>query len=294
VLNPDGKVQEFAFEASDTSGSPLTFNCRLDSVIFGACTSPFALPSEVQLEEGEHTFGVAAQDPYGNTDPTEATYGFVVDRTAPDTRIASGPSDITDSRTPTFEITSSEPGSTFECQVDTGDIGVCESPFTLAALENGEHTFHAWAVDAAGNRDQTGILRRFIVASSTLPPPTVQSQPFVIVLGSIVLISGRTAKMSKSGTVPVSLNCAGSRVCKGTMTLNTADPVRITARKIARLGKAKFRIKPQSKKLIRVKLTKTARKLVKRLRRVRTRATIREIDLRGNPRISSRVFTLRR
>ena len=125
----------------------------------------------------------------------------------------------------------------------------------------------------------------FIVAASSLPPPKIQ-QPFVIVLGSIVLISGRTVKMSKSGTVPVSLICAGSQVCKGKLALTTADPVRITARKIARLGNARFKIKPQGKKLIRVRLSKTARKLVKRLHRVRSRATIREIDLRGNPRIS--------
>jgi len=186
----------------------------------------------------------------------------------------------------------SEPGVTFECQVDNGDVGVCQSPFTLSPLENGTHSFHVWARDAAGNADQTGAGRNFIVAASSLPPPKIQ-QPFVIVLGSIVLISGRTVKMSKSGTVPVSLNCAGSQVCKGKLTLTTADPVRITARKIARLGNAKFKIKPQGKKLIRVRLSKTARKLVKRLRRVRSRATIREVDLRGNPRISSRLFTLR-
>ncbi len=158
---------------------------------------------------------------------------------------------------------------------------------------NDEHVFRVWAQDAAGNLDQTGAARRFIVAASSPVPPKLTDQPVVIVLGSIVLISGRTVKMSKSGKVPVSLNCAGSRVCSGTLTLATADPVRITARKIARLGKAKFRIKPQKKKLIRVKLNKSARKLVKRLRRVRSRATIREIDLRGNPRISSRLFTLR-
>jgi hypothetical protein len=278
------------FEFSARGEPAASFSCTLDSQVTDDCTSPFTAPL---LTEGEHTFAVAASDSFGNTDPTPATATFVVDETPPNTSIISGPAEITDTRTPTFVLGASEPGVTFECQVDGGDIGVCESPFTLAPLENGTHTFRAWARDAAGNADQTGVSRNFIVAASTLPPVVAQQQPFVIVLGSIVLISGRTVKMSKSGKVPVSLNCAGSRTCKGTMTLTTADPVRITARKIARLGKAKFRIKPQGKKLIRVKLTKTARKLVKRLRRVRARATIREIDLRGNPRISSRIFTLR-
>ena len=277
------------FEFSARNEPAAKFRCRIDSQVFDDCTSPFTASL---LPEGEHTFGVAAADSFGNTDPTEATATFVVDETPPNTTITSGPPDITDTRTPTFVIGASEPGVTFECQVDNGDVGVCQSPFTLSPLENGTHSFHVWARDAAGNADQTGAARNFIVAASSVPPPKIQ-QPFVIVLGSIVLISGRTVKMSKSGTVPVSLNCAGSQVCKGKLTLTTADPVRITARKIARLGNAKFKIKPQGKKLIRVRLSKTARKLVKRLRRVRSRATIREVDLRGNPRISSRLFTLR-
>jgi hypothetical protein len=240
-------------------------------------------------------FGVRATDQYGNADPTEATATFVVDQTPPNTTITSGPPPITDTRTPTFELASSESPASFECQID--DLGIiidCENPFTLPALENGEHRFRAWALDAVGNRDQTGATRTFIVASSTPVPPKLSNPPFVVVLGSIVLISGRTVKMSKGGTVPVSLNCAGTRICKGTMVLTTADPVRITAREIVRLGKARFRITPQGRKLIKVRISGTGRKLVKRLRRVRARATIRELDVRGNPRISSRVFTLRR
>ncbi len=287
VLNPAGAGVSFEFSASEPG---VTFNCRLDAEIFGNCSSPF---TTALLTEGEHTFAVAATDPYGNTDPTEATSTFIVDQTPPNTSITSGPADITDTRTPTFGLGASEPGVSFICQIDDSPIIACSSPFTTPELTNDEHIFRVWAQDAAGNLDQTGASRRFIVAASSPVPPKITEQPVVIVLGSIVLISGRTVKMSKSGTVPVSLNCAGSRVCAGTVTLTTAAPVRITARKIARLGKAKFNIKPQKKKLVRVRLTKTARKLVKRLRRVRSRATIREIDLRGNPRISSRLFTLR-
>jgi hypothetical protein len=277
------------FEFSATGEAAASFSCRIDSQVFSDCTSPFTAPL---LTEGEHTFAVAAADSFGNVDPTEATVTFVVDQTPPDTSIVSGPPDITDTRTPTFELAASESPVTFICQIDTV-VFDCGNPVTLPALENGTHTFSAHAQDPAGNFDQTPASRTFIVAASAPVPPKITDQPVVIVLGSIVLISGRTVKMSKSGRVPVSLNCAGSRVCRGTMTLTTANPVRITARKIARLGKAKFRIQPQKRKLIRVKLNKTARKLVKRLRRVRSRATIREIDLRGNPRISSRLFTLR-
>jgi hypothetical protein len=286
ALNPNGAPVIFEFAATE---SPVTFDCQFDGQPFSGCTSPFTTPL---LSEGEHTFSVTSYDQYGNTDPTAAASTFVVDQTPPNTFITSGPPAITDTRTPTFVLGASESPVTYICQIDD-TVFDCQSPVTLPALQNGEHRFSAFATDGVGNFDQTGATQSFIVAASTPVPPKLEDQPVVIVLGSIVLISGRTTKMSKSGTVPVSLNCAGSRVCKGTMTLTTADPVRITARKIARLGRAKFRIQPQKKKLIRVKLTKSARKLVKRLRRVRSRATIREVDLRGNPRISSRVFTLR-
>jgi hypothetical protein len=80
---------------------------------------------------------------------------------------------------------------------------------------------------------------------------------------------------------------------KGTMVLTTADPVKVSAKRVVKLGQRKFQIKPQGKKRIKVKLGKKRVRMVKRLRRVKARATIREVDLRGLPRISMRTFTLR-
>jgi hypothetical protein len=273
--------------ASSEAGS--TFQCRVDSEPEHPCGETAAAGP---LDSGAHTFHARALDVAGNADPTGVSAEFLVDLTAPNTSITSGPGDSTEDSTPTFGLSSSESPATFICQIDEGAIIECADPFSTPELAAGAHTFRAWSVDAAGNIDQTGAIRRFTVSVSARPQGT-EPPPVVIVLGSVVLISGRTAKMSHSGVVPVSLICAGKQVCKGTLALSTADPVRITARKIASLGKKKFRIGAQHKKRIRMRLGKRGRKLVRRLHRVRVRATIREIDLKGHPRISMRVFTLR-
>jgi hypothetical protein len=76
------------------------------------------------------------------------------EKTAPVPTITAGPAQgatITD-RTPTFQFTSNEPGSTFQCRFDAKPLLWCSSPFTpKAALTKGAHTFSVRAIDAPGN-----------------------------------------------------------------------------------------------------------------------------------------------
>jgi hypothetical protein len=270
------------------------FLCSVDSAPEAECPAQFTTDT---LTEGPHTVQAAAEDAAGNRDQSPVALSFTVDLTPPATTITSAPADPTGDATPTFDFTSSEAGSTFLCQVD-GDphpVLECPPPFTLQALPNGPHAFRVWAVDPAGNVDQTGASVAFTVAA-TQPPKIDEQPPVVIVLGSIVLISGRTVKMSRSGMVPVGLVCAGSRTCAGTVELTTAEPVRTgrkRAKRIVRLGSRKFRIGAGKKTRIRVRLSRQRVRLVRRLGRVTARATIREVDLRGKPRISTRTFAVR-
>ncbi|TML18319.1 MAG: hypothetical protein E6G33_00565, partial [Actinobacteria bacterium] len=139
----------FSFSSSETGS---TFECRIDSGSWAACSSPETIASA--LSEGSHTFRVRATDTAGNTDGTPASYTWTVDLTAPNTTIDSSPADPSNDTTPSFSFSSSESGSTFECRVDGGSWTPCASPETVSpALGAGSHTFDVRATDAAGNTD---------------------------------------------------------------------------------------------------------------------------------------------
>lgn len=75
------------------------------------------------------------------------------DTTAPETTLTKKPKKKTFSRTAKLKFTSSEPGSTFRCQLDKKRVKPCTSPFKKKNLKVGKHRFKVWAVDAAGNQD---------------------------------------------------------------------------------------------------------------------------------------------
>jgi hypothetical protein len=92
--------------------------------------------------------------PPPDTDPPEAT-------------ITSGPSsgEAINDNTPTFEFTSNEPNSTFECFIGRdggpgpywGGAFPCTSPYTTEALEDGVWAFTVRAIDAGGNKHSWDI-----------------------------------------------------------------------------------------------------------------------------------------
>ena len=161
----------FEFDSSD-AGS--TFECSLDGAAFAPCTSPETTGT---LADGAHTFAVRATDPSANTDPTPASRNFTVDTAAPQTTITSGPAEAStiDDDTPTFEFSSSEANSTFECSIDGGAFTTCTSPFTTPSLPDGAHTFAVQATDPSGNTDPTPASRSFSV--DVIPNTTITSGP---------------------------------------------------------------------------------------------------------------------
>src|SRR4051812_42776608 len=85
------------------------------------------------------------------------------DTTPPQTTIVSGPSGSTSSTSAGFVFSSSEPGSTFACRLDSGAWASCVSPRSYTALGDGTHTFEARARDAAGNVDPSPVSRSWTV-----------------------------------------------------------------------------------------------------------------------------------
>lgn len=105
------------------------------------------------------------------TDTVGADYGWFIDdpriytcdAVGPDTTIISGAKAFTKDRTPTFAFTAAEAGSTFRCSVDGSSPVACTSPYTVAALADGTHTFAVAAADKGGNADASPATRTFTV-----------------------------------------------------------------------------------------------------------------------------------
>src|SRR5439155_12024862 len=111
-------------------------------------------------------FDVRATDQAGNTDASPASHTWTVDLTAPQTTIDSHPPDPDNDSAPSFQFSSSEPGSTFECRADGGGWAACTSPHALSGLTDGAHTFDVRATDAASNTDATPASYPWTVDSS--------------------------------------------------------------------------------------------------------------------------------
>ena len=122
---------------SSTEGGS-TFECQLDGGGWSSCASP---KSYTGLRRRPHTFEVRATDAAGNTDPTPASFTWTIDTAAPNTTITAQPSDPTNATGASFSFTSSEGGSTFECQLDGGGWPPARSPKTYTGLADGSHTF---------------------------------------------------------------------------------------------------------------------------------------------------------
>jgi subtilisin len=98
---------------------------------------------------GTRTFTVTATDKAGNQHSVSHTY--TIDGTPPETTLGSGPSGTVNVGEASFEFSSSEADSTFECKLDDGAYGACTSPKDYVSLSDGPHVFLVRATDGAGN-----------------------------------------------------------------------------------------------------------------------------------------------
>ena len=98
----------------------MEFECRVDNGPWESCDPP----EEVEVStRGAHRVEVRAVDETGNADPTPAFRDFtVVDISAPDTSIDSGPNSETDATSATFTYSGEEETGEavfeFECALD--------------------------------------------------------------------------------------------------------------------------------------------------------------------------------
>ncbi|HYU59662.1 MAG TPA: hypothetical protein VEK39_02780 [Solirubrobacterales bacterium] len=121
----------------------------------GTTTSPNGAVNNLQLDVSATIEPDCDSDGFGDETQDPSVDGCSPpppDTTAPDTTITKRPKDKTKKKTATFEFTSTEPGSSFECKLDAGPFAPCTSPDTLK-VKKGKHTLAVRARDAAGNVD---------------------------------------------------------------------------------------------------------------------------------------------
>ena len=297
---PQGPTNETApvFTFMSVDPDVTRFECLIDGFDEGPAGCDSGVPQR-ELPEGPYFFRVRAYDDIPGAPGPWTTRPFNVDTSPPQVNVT-GPQ-LSTTAQPTYDISSPDPSApvTFECAIDQGAFAACSSPYTTPALANGAHVIFVRGTDAAGNSTTTESAITVQVTpgggggggggSSSAAPV----QPSKIIIESLVLISGRTVKMSRKGEVSISLQCAGSSTCKGRMTITTAEPVKRRSRKLERLGSTKFSIAANKKKNVKVRFSKSKRKLAKRLKRFKAKVVITEVDKRGNARVSSRVFVMR-
>ncbi len=176
--NPSNSADaSFTFTGTDSLGRQsliLTFECKLDTGAFSACTSP---QNYTSLSQGVHNFQVRAIDFAGNIDPTPASYSWTLDAIAPDTQILSSPPDPSNSSDATFTFSASDslgfPAPTFECKLDAEAFAACTTPKNYTSLADGPHTFQVRAVDFVGNIDPTPASYSWTISTSYTGPVTV-------------------------------------------------------------------------------------------------------------------------
>lgn len=149
----------FSFASSDAGGGA-TFQCALDGGAMADCTSPHSVAN---LSEAPHTFEVRVRDAVGNLDPTPATRTWIVDLSAPDTMVSSGPSGTVPAASAVFSFTSTENDTTYECSFDSAPFASCTSPATYTNLTQGAHTFSVRATDLAAHVDPSPATRTWTV-----------------------------------------------------------------------------------------------------------------------------------
>ena len=104
------------------------------------------------------------------------TVTVTVDTTAPNTTISSAPANPTNATGASFEFSSNEAGSSFECQLDGGGYSACSSPKSYTGLADGSHTFQVRAIDAVGHPDATPASHSWTVDTAA-PETSITSGP---------------------------------------------------------------------------------------------------------------------
>lgn len=132
----------FNFLVSENLSGILSVECSLDNANFQACLSPSALTN---LIVGNHSYRIKATDRAGNVSPIYSL-SWNIDLSIPTIVLTQMPKAISNVTNSSFSFSGV---STYECQLDTGSYGLCNSPVSFTNLSVGTHTFRVKGLNAA-------------------------------------------------------------------------------------------------------------------------------------------------
>ena len=162
--------------AAASSTVKLYANSTCTGAMLGSGSSAsFASPgiTAAVADNSTTTIYATATDAASNVSAcSSSSVTYTEDSIPPETSITSGPAAgatiNTDSAS--FGFSSNQPGSTFQCSLDSAAYASCSSPKSYSSLPDGAHSFAVRATDPAGNTDPTPASRSFVV--DTTPPDT--------------------------------------------------------------------------------------------------------------------------
>jgi hypothetical protein len=155
----------------------VAYRYRLDAGAYSADFDPSIPISLKGLADGTHALSVMGKDAAGTYQSTPTSILWTVDTVAPTTTIVSLPPAVSNLATGNIAFSSSKPGSTFKCTLDTGSATVCSSPFGFLALGGGSHKVTITATDPAGNVQTAATVASWIVDVTSLAPTVAISAP---------------------------------------------------------------------------------------------------------------------
>lgn len=292
--------------------------CENDGGVAGACAgkTPAEVISSLRDTAQSHT---TKRPAYGFTyDPAHAPqagryFGYlaVVDTVAPDTQISAGPSGVTNSSSASFSFSSTEEGSSFECRLDSGGWESCSSQKSVTGLSEGSHVFSVRAIDAVGNIDASEATRGFTVdipspaSAPPPPPPRPAPEPTVPTLGQLdaALLSdlagvardlrrlriGKLVRRRGFKARALDALLAG----RFSVTISGTPRGSGVARRVV-LAKGSRSLSAAGRYALKVKLTRTGKRLLRRDRRAKVTLTIKFRDISGRTATKKRSVRLRR
>jgi arylsulfatase A-like enzyme len=175
---PSGNVAASDVTYTWTASQTAQVECRLDGGAFAACGSGLSgTVNLVDLSLASHTFELRGFDVDNNPSTTlTRTFTVTADTTPP-------PPPTIDARPPDpsgpdvqFAF-SGAAGVTFACALDGGPSTACTSPWSLAALAPGVHTFAVRAADAAGNLSTPATYSWTVLDLAPEPPAITLAPP---------------------------------------------------------------------------------------------------------------------